>query len=1080
MAVAYKSAGAGVSTEASGGALSPLCPATVDAGDVLIAHVFWEGTTTAPSEPAGWTNLTPTPYVIETTIARHWVFGKIADGTEDGAAVAFGAPAVTTQRAARIYSYSGRVSGTIAQIVNGFVHQSHATDPQMPTVTTTKTGALAVALVAQNDNNTSTSATGETGGDWTEAVAEYVAALTPGLQLQMQTCVPTGDPGTVTGGTVATTNDPCGVIGFQIMPSEDVPALECADIWPAPRPRASPTFVFTPHDDAAFTAAPVVVVEDSAPLARPQVALRHLAAQLAAAGDEVVATGGGAAGPQDFTCEIDTNNPSGISTSGSNITSLNDLSGNGRHFTQADSDDQATTVTDGGKTVGEFTFAFEVQKFYDSASASFFGSNWTACARVKPTNTPSTTQVAGINQTNAFWASTDGGHKQGGFWTNTGQPQATTGAWNGSFTEFRTSQNVSVGTWYDVMVRKIGNDLVLTVKPVGGASAETSVTITGTMQNANPHAIRIGGATPGANQFFNGRFQRLRTYDYDLTDAELAAVSDEWDGLAASAPVDEDHAPPARPWRLDRAPLPSFTDDDLPVVVATVVEDEAFQPARPWATQRSLPTAADDEPPAGALFGVPHEDHPAALTLPPRHAPTATAPAAIPVWLSDVQEPAGSLYGVPHDEPWPAELGPRPRPLVVFQPLPLKPDPEELPAGALYGVPEEDAFQPRPPQPAQLLRAAPAVPDDDLPVVVVVTVVDEEAGPVVGRWRTLAHVRVDLVDDPLPPQPAVTFVDDDVGLVPRRRPDDLVNARLVFHDDELVKVTVDDDAVVPARRWPTQYRVVAQVDGEDLIAVVVDDDPGSAPSRPWPAERRRSYLVASEDVVAAVVDDDAGLAPARPWVQELVRAALAQDETFAAEPVVFEEDGYAPPLPWPVPAPVVPKIEDGEPAGSLQTPVTVGETIRAPRRRLVVVALPEVSVRVARARRAPSPSEPVRIVRPRRPTRVVVATEEAVPLSFSPKDPAEDAPLGINFVDVLDTGETVSAASTSFSFVRGDASAAAPVAVGAADISGDPVVMQRVSGGGAGATWRMEIQVTTSAGRTLVQSALLPIVDGGA
>lgn len=220
MAVAYKSQGAGVATETSGAACSPLCPATVDAGDILIAHVYFEGTATAPNTPSGWTLLSG-PHVVETSIGRHWVYGLIAAGTEDGAAVAFGSQAVTTMRAARIYSFSGRVSGTITDLVTGFTATSHATDPQMPTVTTPAAGALAVALVVQNDNNALASATGESGGDWVEAVAEFVSALTPGLVLQIQTCTPTGNPGTVTGGAVAATNDPSGVIGFSI---QDAPA----------------------------------------------------------------------------------------------------------------------------------------------------------------------------------------------------------------------------------------------------------------------------------------------------------------------------------------------------------------------------------------------------------------------------------------------------------------------------------------------------------------------------------------------------------------------------------------------------------------------------------------------------------------------------------------------------------------------------------------------------------------------------------------------------------------------------------------------------------------------------------------
>ncbi|MGH9462441.1 MAG: hypothetical protein ACRD1X_14585 [Vicinamibacteria bacterium] len=216
MAIAYKSQGAGVATEASGASLAPACPATVDAGDVLIAHIGFEGTSDSPSTPSGWTLLGGSPYTIESA-HRHWIFGKIADGTEDGATVDFGSNAITTVRTARIYSFSGRVAGSITALVTGFAHLSHATDPQMPTVTTTLAGALAVACIWQADDNPQANATGETGGDWVEAVAEYVqSATTPDTGMGIQTCTPTGDPGTVTGGSVSTLNDPCGVIGFEI------------------------------------------------------------------------------------------------------------------------------------------------------------------------------------------------------------------------------------------------------------------------------------------------------------------------------------------------------------------------------------------------------------------------------------------------------------------------------------------------------------------------------------------------------------------------------------------------------------------------------------------------------------------------------------------------------------------------------------------------------------------------------------------------------------------------------------------------------------------------------------------------
>ena len=225
MAIAYKSEGAGAATETSSAALSPVCPAVVAANDILIAHVGYEGTANTPDTPAGWT-LLGGPYTIEAAY-RHWIFGKLAVGDEDGAAVAFGSPAIATVRVARVYSFSGYVSGTIIDVVPpiSFAHLSHGTDPQMPTVTTTLAGALAVACTFQADDNAQESATGETGGDWVEISAghEYAqAATTPDTCLHIQTCTPTANPGTVTGGAVATGNDPVGVIGFEIRASQRV------------------------------------------------------------------------------------------------------------------------------------------------------------------------------------------------------------------------------------------------------------------------------------------------------------------------------------------------------------------------------------------------------------------------------------------------------------------------------------------------------------------------------------------------------------------------------------------------------------------------------------------------------------------------------------------------------------------------------------------------------------------------------------------------------------------------------------------------------------------------------------------
>lgn len=225
MSIAYLSAGAGNGTETNAAALNLACPATVNANDILVAHVVHLSTTTAPSTPAGWTLLHgPVNLGVATIAGRAWVFGKLAAGTEDGTNVNFGTAGGTAGRYGRIYSFSGYVSGTLAEVVLGFSDIPDDADPQMPTVTTTITGGLAVALVAQDDNNSVAAATGATGGTWTEPVAEYVntAIGAQGCMAQLQVSTPTADPGTITGGAAATQNDQCSVIGFEIRPQVPV------------------------------------------------------------------------------------------------------------------------------------------------------------------------------------------------------------------------------------------------------------------------------------------------------------------------------------------------------------------------------------------------------------------------------------------------------------------------------------------------------------------------------------------------------------------------------------------------------------------------------------------------------------------------------------------------------------------------------------------------------------------------------------------------------------------------------------------------------------------------------------------
>lgn len=224
MAIAYKSAGAGGGTETSGAQLALACPAVVAANDILIAHVIWLDITSAPTDPSGWDLLYgPADLGTGTPVGRSWVYGRLADGTEDGTTINFGTAGGTAGRYGRIYSFDGYVSGTIDDVVPAasFSDIPSEDDPPGPTVTTTVAGALAIGLLAQDDNNTVGAWTGMSGGTWTRPVAQFTSTSlgAQGCMCAVNVATPTADPGTISGGGVTTVADEGSSIGFEIRPN---------------------------------------------------------------------------------------------------------------------------------------------------------------------------------------------------------------------------------------------------------------------------------------------------------------------------------------------------------------------------------------------------------------------------------------------------------------------------------------------------------------------------------------------------------------------------------------------------------------------------------------------------------------------------------------------------------------------------------------------------------------------------------------------------------------------------------------------------------------------------------------------
>lgn len=222
MAITHASSGAGNGTETGSASLDLTFPATVNANQIAIAHVLHTGTSTGPTTPSGWTLLYGPANVGVTTVqGRHWVFGKLCTGSEDGTTVGFGTDGGTNGRAGRIYLFDGYEGGTIEDVVppGSFSSIAHDTDPQGPTVTTTLPGALAIACMCQDDNNAEEAIVGMSGGTWGGHTEYSNATWGPqGIVLYLNTCTPTGNPGTVTGGAMVAANDEAGTIGFEIRP----------------------------------------------------------------------------------------------------------------------------------------------------------------------------------------------------------------------------------------------------------------------------------------------------------------------------------------------------------------------------------------------------------------------------------------------------------------------------------------------------------------------------------------------------------------------------------------------------------------------------------------------------------------------------------------------------------------------------------------------------------------------------------------------------------------------------------------------------------------------------------------------
>lgn len=137
---------------------------------------------------------------------------------------------------ARMYEFSGVAAGTVlANLVEnvggvGGIYTQVAdssTSVGDASVVTGGPARLALAFVGIDDDQAVGSFTGETGGDWTEAVAEFASATGTQACLQLQTAV-MASAGTIDGGTATIgVSSGWGTVGTALIPAtlSDTPAV---------------------------------------------------------------------------------------------------------------------------------------------------------------------------------------------------------------------------------------------------------------------------------------------------------------------------------------------------------------------------------------------------------------------------------------------------------------------------------------------------------------------------------------------------------------------------------------------------------------------------------------------------------------------------------------------------------------------------------------------------------------------------------------------------------------------------------------------------------------------------------------
>lgn len=230
---------AGTGATDAGGAWTYTCQASGAAGRVFIVQILQDGTTSGAFTQdsasnivnlAGITNLwtsIPGPNsdiswpVGVAEAARQFLF--IGRATSTSAPTLSGGNSTSEDLYIRSYQFTDVNTGsTLSAVIenasagSAFYEAGTGTTVSDRDVTTLGADRLALNFVAANDDVAIDAFTGEAGGDWVEAVAEYASASGTDGMLQLQTAA-MASAGTISGGSDTIVSAAWGVVGFALI-----------------------------------------------------------------------------------------------------------------------------------------------------------------------------------------------------------------------------------------------------------------------------------------------------------------------------------------------------------------------------------------------------------------------------------------------------------------------------------------------------------------------------------------------------------------------------------------------------------------------------------------------------------------------------------------------------------------------------------------------------------------------------------------------------------------------------------------------------------------------------------------------